>query len=131
MHGEWRHMKIHKALAMSMGVLESHIVIPEIGMQVELSQNNIKVVGMTKAGMRLVDGMGLGDTMSSVLKDRKQLSEDGFCVAILNISGTTAELVNDPLIITRGVVYNNEADSIVNELKSNLMVFIKNYDFKF
>ncbi|MDD4815755.1 MAG: ribonuclease J [Clostridia bacterium] len=129
-HGEWRHLKVHKDLAMTMGLLESHIIIPEIGMQVELSPNNLKVVGTTKAGMRLVDGMGLGDTASSVLKDRKQLSEDGFCVAILNISGTTAELITDPLIITRGVVYNDESDSIVNELKSNLSVFIKNYDFK-
>lgn len=80
--------------------------------------------------MRLVDGMTLGDTESNVLNDRKQLSEDGFCVTILTISGTTSELVGEPFVITRGVVYNYEADIIVKELKSNLSVFIKSYDFK-
>lgn len=129
-HGEYRHMKLHKELAVQMGMEERKVIIPDIGMQVELSQNNLKQVGFTKAGMRLVDGMTLGDTESNVLNDRKQLSVDGFCVAILSISGTTAELVSEPFIITRGVVYNYEADMIVKELKTNLITFLKNYDIK-
>ncbi|MDD2445400.1 MAG: ribonuclease J [Clostridia bacterium] len=129
-HGEYRHMKVHKELAMKLGMEERHIIIPDIGMQLELTPNNLKKTGFTKAGMRLVDGMTLGDTESNVLNDRKQLSEDGFCVVILTISGTTSELVSEPFVITRGVVYNYEADVIVRELKSNLSVFIKSYDFK-
>jgi ribonuclease J len=129
-HGEYRHMKVHKELAMELGMDERHIIIPDIGMQLELTPNNLKKTGFTKAGMRLVDGMTLGDTESNVLNDRKQLSEDGFCVTILTISGTTSELVGEPFVITRGVVYNYEADIIVKELKSNLSVFIKSYDFK-
>ena len=129
-HGEYRHMKIHKELAVSMGMEARHVIIPDIGMQIELTNNNIKQIGFTKAGMRLVDGMSLGDTDSNVLRDRKQLSEDGFCVAIINISGITAEVVGEPFIITRGVIYNDEADAIVRELKYNLCTFIKNYDFK-
>lgn len=129
-HGEYRHMKVHKELAMKLGMEERHIIIPDIGMQLELTPNNLKKIGFTKAGMRLVDGMTLGDTESNVLNDRKQLSEDGFCVVILTISGTTSELVSEPFVITRGVVYNYEADVIVRELKSNLSVFIKSYDFK-
>ena len=129
-HGEYRHMKIHKELAMGMGMDARNIIIPDIGLQVELTPNNMKQLGFTKAGMRLVDGMTLGDAESNVLRDRKQLSEDGFCVAIINISGTTAEVLGDPFIITRGVVYNDEADAIVRELKKNLCVFIKNYNFK-
>ena len=123
-------MKIHKELAVSMGMEARHVIIPDIGMQIELTNNNIKQIGFTKAGMRLVDGMSLGDTDSNVLRDRKQLSEDGFCVAIINISGITAEVVGEPFIITRGVIYNDEADAIVRELKYNLCTIIKNYDFK-
>ena len=129
-HGEYRHMKLHKELAVEMGMEERKIIIPDIGMQVELTPNNIKKVGFTKAGMRLVDGMTLGDTESSVLSDRKQLSEDGFCVAILSVSGTTSELVGEPFIITRGVVYDYEADMIVKDLKTNLSAFLKTYDIK-
>ena len=129
-HGEYRHLKQHKELALSMGMEERHIVIPDIGMQLELTPTNLKQTGFVKAGMRLVDGMTLGDIESNVLSDRKQLSEDGFCVTILTISGTTSELIGEPFIITRGVVYNYEADSIVKELKTGLSVFIKNYDFK-
>lgn len=129
-HGEYRHMKLHKELAVEMGMEERKIIIPDIGMQVELTPNNIKKVGFTKAGMRLVDGMTLGDTESSVLSDRKQLSEDGFCVAILSVSGTTSELVGEPFIITRGVVYDYEADTIVKDLKTNLSAFLKTYDIK-
>lgn len=129
-HGEYRHMKLHKELAVEMGMEERKIIIPDIGMQVELTPNNLKKVGFTKAGMQLVDGMTLGDTESNVLSDRKQLSEDGFCVTILSISGTTSELVGEPFIITRGVVYNYEADTIVKDLKTNLTAFLKTYDIK-
>ncbi|MDD2227282.1 MAG: ribonuclease J [Clostridia bacterium] len=129
-HGEYRHLKQHKELALNMGMEERHIILPDIGMQLELTPTNLKQIGFTKAGMRLVDGTTLGDVESNVLSDRKQLSEDGFCVTILTISGTTSELIGEPFIITRGVVYNYEADSIVKELKAGLSVFIKGYDFK-
>ncbi len=126
-HGEYRHLKQHKELAMNMGMNARDIVIADLGMQVELSQNYIKQLGYTKAGIRLVDGIGVGDLESSVLRERKQLSEDGFAIAVINVSGT-GDVIGDPFVITRGVVYNDEADSFVSDLKTNLQVFMKGLD---
>lgn len=126
-HGEYRHLKQHKELAMSMGMNARDIILPDLGMQVELTQNYIKQLGYTKAGIRLVDGIGVGDLESSVLRERKQLSEDGFAIAVINVSGT-GDVIGDPFVITRGVVYNDEADSFVSDLKTNLQVFMKNLD---
>lgn len=126
-HGEYRHLKQHKELAMSMSMNARDIILPDLGMQVELTQNYIKQLGYTKAGIRLVDGIGVGDLESSVLRERKQLSEDGFAIAVINVSGT-GDVIGDPFVITRGVVYNDEADSFVSDLKTNLQVFMKNLD---
>ncbi len=128
-HGEYRHLKQHKELAMSMGMNARDIILPDLGMQVELTQNYIKQLGFTKAGIRLVDGIGVGDLESSVLRERKQLSEDGFAIAVINVSGT-GDVIGDPFVITRGVVYNDEADSFVSDLKTNLQVFMKSLDVK-
>lgn len=129
-HGEYRHMKVHKDLAVSMGVPERNVCIAEIGSQLLLTPNNLKRIGMVKAGMRLVDGTGIGNLDSSVVRDRQQLSEDGFCVAVINIETSTSELKTTPIIITRGVVYDEEANELVKELKSALYGFLRNYDFK-
>ena len=129
-HGEYRHLKQHKELAMGMGMNARDIILADLGMQVELTQNYIKQTGYTKAGIRLVDGIGVGDVESSVLRERKQLAEDGFAIAVINVSGSTKELTCDPFVITRGVVYNDEADSFVSDLKTNLAVFMKTLDIQ-
>ncbi len=127
-HGEYRHLKQHKELAMSLGMNARDIILPDLGMQVELTPNYMKQLGFTKAGVKLVDGIGVGDLESSVLRERKQLSEDGFAIAVINVSGNSGNVVGDPFVITRGVVYNDEADSFVSDLKTNLIAFMKNLD---
>ncbi|MBR1948992.1 MAG: ribonuclease J, partial [Alphaproteobacteria bacterium] len=127
-HGEYRHLYVHKDLAVSMGMPERNVMIADIGTQILLTKNAIKNIGQVKAGMRLVDGMGLGDADSSVLRDRKQLAEDGFCVAVINVNGSDEQVVGDPIILTRGVVYDNEVVPFTRDLKSKLAVFLKNYD---
>lgn len=129
-HGEYRHLKQHKELAMSMGMNARDIVLADLGSQIVMSPNSIRQTGFVKAGIRLVDGMGVGDVESSVLKERKQLSEDGFAIAVINVGGDTGEVIGDPFVITRGVVYNDEADAFVSDLKTNLSVFMKTLDVK-
>ncbi len=129
-HGEYRHLKQHKELAMSMGMNARDIVLADLGSQIVMSPNSIRQTGFVKAGIRLVDGMGVGDVESSVLKERKQLSEDGFAIAVINVGGDTGEVIGDPFVITRGVVYNDEADAFVSDLKTNLSVFMKTPDVK-
>lgn len=129
-HGEYRHLKQHKELAVSLGTDARNVVIPELGLQVELSQNSIKTVGYVQAGIRLVDGLGVGDLSSAVLRDRKQLSEEGVCIAVVNISSMNGELVSDPFIITRGVVYNDEAEEFNQEARGTLSDLLKSIDIK-
>ena len=128
-HGEYRHLKQHKELAIAMGIEAKDVIIPELGLQVEMSKNSIQTVGYAPAGMRLVDGLGVGDLSSAVLKDRKQLSEEGVCVAVVNLTETN-EMIADPFIITRGVVYNDEAEEFNQDARLCLSQLLKSYDLK-
>ena len=129
-HGEYRHLKTHKELAMSLGMEERNILLPSIGMQVEISQNSIKAAGVVKAGQRLVDGIGIGDMDSNVLRERKQLSEDGICVVCVNINNVAGEILGEPFIITRGVVYADEQESFVQDAKACIIASLKEADLR-
>ena len=129
-HGEYRHMRVHKQLAMSMGMEERNILTASIGDQVEMTPNSIKRIGFVPAGQRLIDGYGIGDMESSVLRERKQLSEDGFCVVVMTINNVSGEVVGDPFIITRGVVYQDEAESFVKETKNTVIASLKEQELR-
>ena len=129
-HGEYRHLKQHKELAIALGLDARDIIIPDLGMQVEMSENAIIPAGFVQCGQRLVDGLGVGDMSSAVLRDRKQLSEEGVCVAVINISSYTGEMSTDPFIITRGVVYNDEAEDFNQDARACLNQLLKEYDLK-
>ena len=129
-HGEYRHMKTHKELAMSLGMEERNIMLAGIGMQVELGTNSIKEGGYVKAGQRLVDGIGIGDMDSNVLRERKQLSEDGICVVCVNINNIAGEITGEPFIITRGVVYEDEQESFVQDAKACIIASLKETDLR-
>lgn len=129
-HGEYRHMRVHKQLAMSMGMEERNILTASIGDQVEMTPNSIKRIGFVPAGQRLIDGYGIGDMESSVLRERKQLSEDGFCVVVMTINNVSGEVVGDPFIITRGVVYQDEAESFVQDTKNTVIASLKEQELR-
>jgi len=129
-HGEFRHLKTHKELGISLGLKDNNVILPDIGTQVELFNGKIKVCGRVVAGQRLVDGLGIGDMDSSVLKDRKQLSEDGICVCVLNLSSLSGEMTSDPFLITRGVVYNDEQEKFMQDSKELLINYLKEHDIR-
>ncbi len=129
-HGEYRHLKVHKELAMTLGMEERNIVIPSLGMQVELSPNSIKQAGFVTAGQKLIDGIGIGDMDSNVLRERKQLSEDGICVVCVNINNVSGVVSSEPFIITRGVVYTDEQESFVQDAKAAIIASLKEQDLR-
>ncbi len=129
-HGEYRHLRMHKQLAMSLGMEERNIIIPTLGMQVELSPTGMKKSGVVTAGQRLIDGYGIGDMDSNVLRERKQLSEDGICVVIVNINNVSGSVSGDPFIITRGVVYQDEAEAFVQDAKNMIVASLKEQDLR-
>ena len=119
-HGEYRHLKEHSILAEKLGMPKTNILIPEIGNVVELTKNSMVMAGNVQAGEQLVDGLGIGDVGSVVLRDRKLLSEDGLVIVVMGVSDSTGELVNEPYIITRGFVYTDEAEKLNEEAKQVL-----------
>ncbi len=129
-HGEYRHLKVHKELAMTLGMEERNIVIPSLGMQVELSPNSIKQGGFVTAGQKLIDGIGIGDMDSNVLRERKQLAEEGICVVCVDINNVSGTVSSDPFIITRGVVYADEQESFVQDAKAAIIASLKEQDLR-
>ena len=116
-HGEQRHLQIHGKLAVNMGVSPKNVRIGEIGSVIEFTAKGCKVAGTVPAGKVFVDGTGVGDVGSVVLRDRKHLAQDGMIVVCVNISAYDGELVSGPDIITRGFIYVKESEELMEELR--------------
>lgn len=117
-HGEQRHLKTHAKLAQEMGMSPKNIIISDIGKVIELTANSAKLNGSVPAGKVFVDGYGVGDVGSVVLRDRKHLAEDGMIVVVASLSGEDGSLVSGPDIITRGFVYVKESEGLMEELRT-------------
>ncbi len=129
-HGEFRHQKFHKDLAMNLGMNERNIIICENGNKVEVNKNTFKLGQNIIAGERLVDGNGMGDIESVVIRDRKQLSEEGVLVSIILLNKYTGDLISEPEIISRGLIYNNEAQKVVADARSVIKDALENVSVK-
>ena len=116
-HGEQRHLKTHAKLAQEMGMGPRNIIISDIGRVIELTQRSAKLNGTVPAGKVFVDGYGVGDVGSVVLRDRKHLAEDGMIVVVTSMSGENGAVVSGPDIITRGFVYVKESEELMEELR--------------
>lgn len=116
-HGEQKHMLKNKMLAESMGIDKKNIVTPDIGLVMELTSDSLKTVSTVPAGKVFVDGYGVGDVGSVVLKDRKHLAEDGLIVVVATIDSATGEVVAGPDVVSRGFVYVREAEALIEDAK--------------
>ena len=116
-HGEQRHLQIHSKLAQSMGMSAKNVFIGEIGTVFEFTPKTCKVNGTVTAGKVFVDGTGVGDVGSVVLRDRKHLAQDGMIVVCVNLSSQDGSILTGPDIITRGFIYVKESEDLMEELK--------------
>jgi len=126
-HGEHRHLCNHAKLAQQMGIKSSKIIIADIGQVIEFTNKSMNKKGTVPFGKVLVDGTGVGDVASVVLRDRKHLAQDGILVVIVNLSSQDGSLITEPDIITRGFVYVKESEDLIQELKSIVMDTVDNY----
>ena len=117
-HGEQRHLQIHGKLSTQLGVPAKNIRIAEIGSVLEFTGKTCKLNGTVPAGKVFVDGTGVGDVGSVVLRDRKHLAQDGMIVVCVNISGQDGAIVTGPDIITRGFIYVKESEDLMDELRA-------------
>ena len=130
-HGEQRHLKIHAKLAQEMGMDPNHIIISDIGKVIELTPNSAKITGTVTAGQVFVDGYGVGDVGSVVLRDRRHLAQDGMIVVVVSMSGEDGMLVSGPDIITRGFVYVKESEGLLEELRQVALEAIRGVDTRY
>jgi len=116
-HGEYRHLIHHSNLAIEVGIPRENIFIAENGRVLEFTKNSGRMIGKVTAGKVLVDGLGVGDVGNIVLRDRKQLSQDGILIVVVTIDKETTEVVAGPDIISRGFVYVRESEELMEQAR--------------
>ena len=116
LHGEQKHLIKHSGLAQVMGIDPQNILVTTNGSVIEVSKKEIKCSEVVPAGRVFVDGLGVGDVGSIVLRDRKHLSDDGIIVVAVSIDSVTREVVSGPDIVSRGFVYVKESEDLMNEI---------------
>ncbi|WP_419471624.1 ribonuclease J [Gottfriedia acidiceleris] len=115
-HGENRMLHHHRSLAESVGVKRNNIFIIKNGDVVDILQSEAIQSRRIPAGNIYVDGMGIGDVGNIVLRDRKQLAEDGMVVIVITISKTEKKIISGPDTISRGFVYARDSESLLKEV---------------
>lgn len=116
-HGEQKHLRKHAMLAEGMGIPESNIFVGSVGNKIELNSNGIKQVDDVPAGRIFVDGLGVGDVGSIVLRDRKHLGQDGLIIVVAGIDSYDGHIITGPDIVSRGFVYVRESEALMDEIK--------------
>lgn len=116
-HGEYRMLVKHAELGRMMGVQPKNVVVGENGAVIEITKKGIKCEETVPAGAVLVDGSGVGDVGSVVMRDRRHLAEDGMIVVVMPYSVEEHVLIGEPEIVTRGFIYVKEAEALMEELK--------------
>lgn len=116
-HGEYRFLKQHGELAVSVGTPKENVFIMENGRTLELSNDSAKMTTQVPSGIVLVDGLGVGDVGNIVLRDRQSLSENGMIIVVIALDRRTAKVVSGPDIVTRGFVYVRENELLMDEIK--------------
>ena len=124
-HGEYRHLIKHAGLVQDLGMPKENIVIAENGCVVELTRNSIGIAGRIPAGKILVDGLGVGDVGNIVLRDRRQLSQDGIMIVVVTIEKETCRVVSGPDIVSRGFVYVREAEGLMDDARDKVQAALE------
>ncbi|MBQ4267527.1 MAG: ribonuclease J [Clostridia bacterium] len=120
-HGEQKHLQKHAALAESVGIPSKNIILADNGKVVEVSESAIKCTGTVPAGQIFVDGSGVGDVGSVVLRDRKHLAEDGIIIIVATIDSVSGELVSGPDIVSRGFVFVKESEELMSQARATAL----------
>ena len=128
-HGEHRHQKKHAELAMRIGMPSSSIIVPDIGNQILVTRRTMKAGDNVPAGAVLVDGLGVGDVGSTVLRDRKHLAEEGLFVIVIGMDREEGKILGVD-VISRGFVYAENAEGLMEEAKKLVLRVSAKSDLK-
>ena len=120
-HGEFRHLKRHKELAMEMGIPKENVLILHSGDVLSLSEQKAELVDRVAAGGIFVDGLGVGDVGNIVLRDRQNLSQNGLFIVVVTLDRYNNMLLSGPDIVSRGFIYVRESEDLIQEAKQVVM----------
>ena len=129
-HGEYRQLIAHSETAQSMGIDKDNIIMLSNGRVLEINENSAEFTSTVPSGRVLVDGLGVGDVGSIVLRDRQHLSQDGLIVIVLTMDSSTGEVIAGPDVISRGFVYVRESENLMDDVKSVVRHEIKKCEEK-
>ena len=119
-HGEYRHLIKHSKLAQELGMPKENIFVSENGQIMEFTKDKGTVAGKVTSGIVLVDGLGVGDVGNIVLRDRRQLSQDGILIIVVTMDKAAGCVVAGPDIVSRGFVYVRESEELMEEAKEKV-----------
>ncbi|MDW7675494.1 MAG: ribonuclease J [Bacillota bacterium] len=124
-HGEYRQLVRHKRLAQEVGLKLDQTFVLENGQVLEITKEKALVNGRVTAGKILVDGLGVGDVGNIVLRDRRQLSQDGIFIVVITLNKETGKVVAGPDVISRGFVYVRESEKLMDEAKERVSLSLE------
>ena len=116
-HGEYRHLKKHRELAVQLGMEKQNTIILDSGQVLEISEDTINTNKKVHTGIIFVDGLGVGDVGNIVLRDRRDLAKDGMVIIVCAINKDDYTIISGPDIITRGFIYARESEELINRIK--------------
>ncbi len=120
-HGELHHLYAHAKLAEELGMAKERIFVGENGYIFEFTRDRGKIVGRINWGVIMVDGLGVGDVGNIVLRDRRQLSQDGILIVVVTINRENGRIVAGPDIVSRGFVYVRESEELMDGAKNKVL----------
>ena len=124
-HGEYRHLIKHAKLAKELGIPRNQVFVLENGQVLEFGKNSARLNGRVTAGRVLVDGLGVGDVGNIVLRDRKQLSQDGILIVVVSIEKASGTVIAGPDIVSRGFVYVRESEGLMEEVREKVKIALQ------
>ncbi len=127
-HGEFRHLVKHAKLAQDLGMPKENIFVAENGHVLEFSADKGAMTGKVTAGKVLVDGLGVGDVGNIVLRDRRQLSQDGILIVVVTMDKQRACVVAGPDIVSRGFVYVRESEQLMDEAREKVKHTLEKFE---
>ena len=117
-HGEFKHLRSHGKIAENMGMNKENIFIMETGDILEVARTKAQITGKAPFGRVLIDGAGIGDVGNIVLRDRKNLGQDGIITVVVAIDRASKTVISGPDIITRGFVYVRDSEELIREIRT-------------
>lgn len=125
LHGEYRMLVHHARLAEQVGVPTENILLADIGDMIEVNDGVFRKTGKVEAGSVMVDGLGVGDVGTVVLRDRQQLAQDGILIVVVSIDKRTGVILAGPEIVSRGFVYMKESENLMEEAKTKVIATLE------